>query len=302
MDKKKVIITGATGLVGQRLIPFVKAKGYEVYVLSRKPSQDPNFILWDLKNKTIEVEKLHNTYAVIHLAGAGIADERWTDARKEEIISSRVDSAGLILDKFKEIADLPKVFISASGIGYYGMDTGSVLVDESSPNTTDFISIVTQKWEQAVAQFTELGSRVVMLRTGIVLAKDGGALPKMAQPIKMFVGSPIASGSQYISWIHIDDLCRLYVEALEHESYQGPINAVADEALTNSEFTIEVAKVLKRPLWAPNVPEFVLKTIFGEMSSLLIGGNKVSNHKLHKLGFMCTFKKLSAALNNIYNN
>lgn len=301
MEHKKVIITGATGLIGHKLAQAVKASGYEVYIMSRKHLSQSNAIFWDPKKSLLDAEKLRDTYAVIHLAGSGIADGRWTDEVKKEVISSRVDTANLLFAKFKELGIAPKVFLSASGIGYYGADTGAQLLDENAPHSQDFISVVCQLWEKAALQFESIGARVVMLRTGVVLSAEGGALPRLSQTIKFFIGSPIASGKQYMSWLHIDDMCQMYVDALNNESYSGAYNAVADEPVTNEVFTKEVAKVLKKPVFMPNVPAFVLKIIFGEMSSLLIGGNNVSNRKLRAEGFKFRFPKLSEALKDFYS-
>lgn len=300
MERKKVVITGATGLIGHKLTAAIKAAGYEVYIMSRKHLPDSNAILWDLKKGFVETEKLKDTYAVIHLAGSGIADGRWTEEVKKEVISSRVDSANLLFTSFKNLGIAPQVFLSASGIGYYGADTGTQLLDENSPKTEDFISIVCQLWEDAAFQFTSIGSRVAILRTGVVLSSEGGALPRLSQTIKYFIGSPIASGKQYMSWLHIDDMCQMYVDALNNEAYNGVYNAVADEPVTNEVFTKEVAKVMKKPMFMPNVPAFVLKLIFGEMASLLIGGNKVSSKKLHDTGFKFKFPKLKEALSDFY--
>jgi uncharacterized protein len=301
IDTKKVIITGATGLIGKKLIPLIEAAGYDAFILSRKQTKDPRYILWDHHKGFIEEAKLQNTYAVLHLAGSGIADGRWTTERRKEIISSRVDTADLLYKTFKKLNIHPKVFISSSGTGHYGADSGSALMNESSPGTSDFISVVCQKWEQAANQFIDLNSRVVILRTGVVLSADGGALPKLSQTIRYGVGSAIASGSQYMSWIHIDDLCRLYVESLKNEQFIGIYNAVADETLTNSDFTRTIAKTLGKPLFMPNVPSFVLKLLFGEMASLLIGGNNVSNTKLKEVGFLCHYPKLHMALGHLFN-
>lgn len=301
IDTKKVIITGATGLIGKKLIPLIEAAGYDAFVLSRKQTNDPRYIQWDHHKGFIEEAKLLNTYAVLHLAGSGIADGRWTTDRQKEIVSSRVDTADLLYKTFSKLNIYPRVFISSSGTGYYGADSGSLLMDETAASTSDFISVVCQKWEHAANQFVNLGSRVVVLRTGVVLSSEGGALPKLSQTIRYGVGSAIASGSQYMSWIHMDDLCRLYVEALRNDAFTGTYNAVADETLTNSDFTKAIAKALKKPLFMPNVPAFALKMFFGEMASLLIGGNNVSNAKLKRTGFQCNYPQLSQALNQLFH-
>jgi uncharacterized protein len=298
-DTKKILITGATGLIGSKLVPLLKENGFEVLLLSRQKSNKPNYVFWDIPNGLIESEKLKDIYAVIHLAGSGIADGRWTEIRKKEIISSRVDSAKLLSDTFAKLNSWPQVYITASGVGYYGADSGSQLMTETDNCTNDFVSIVTQKWEAASEVFKQNSCRVVKLRIGIVLSELGGALPKLLLPIKLFVGSPIAPGSQYMSWIHINDLCNLFKECVANDNLEGIYNAVSSEPATNKTFTQKVAHQIKRPLFFPNIPQFVLKLLFGEMSSLLIGGNNVSNKKLLNTGFKFEFDNLETTFKNL---
>ncbi|HAP60898.1 MAG TPA: TIGR01777 family protein [Cytophagales bacterium] len=215
------------------------------------------------------------------------------------VLESRTQTAQLLYDSVAELEGKPPVFISASAIGYYGMDTGAEWGDETTPPADDFLSEVVIAWEKAADQFEGLGMRVAKIRIGIVLAAEGGALPKLAQPIKLGFGSPIGNGNQYMSWVHIQDVCRQFIWALEEESVKGSYNAVAPNPATNREITKAVAKRLKKPLWAPNVPGFALRLAFGEMAGILLGGNRVSCKTVQESGFAYHFSDLSEALQDL---
>lgn len=299
---QKVLITGGTGLIGKRLTTLLLKKGYEVAYLTRKKSNIPSVKVyeWDVKNNYIEAGALENTTYLIHLAGAGVADEKWTEERKKEIFSSRTDSIELIARKLKEQKITPKSFISASGSSYYGEDTGDIQHTEMSPPGKDFLSEVTIKWEKAADCVKQLGVRTVKLRTGIVLSNDGGAVPKMAQPAKFGFGAPLGSGSQWLSWIHIDDLCRLYIECMEKDSWEGAYNAVAFPPATNEDFTKQICKALDKPQWLPNVPSFALRLVFGEMANVVLGSNYVINQRIKdETDFKYEFPDLLEALKDV---
>ncbi|MEQ9439658.1 MAG: TIGR01777 family oxidoreductase [Cyclobacteriaceae bacterium] len=294
-----VLITGGTGLVGTRLTQLLQEKGYTVTHLSRSVSgnEPVKTFSWNIQEQTIDPEALFQTDYVIHLAGAGIAEKRWTDERKELIINSRTESTRLLQ---RSIASLEsptlKAFVSASAVGYYGIDTGDTWVDEESPSGDGFAAKVVQQWEAAVDEVSELALRVVKIRIGIVLSELGGALPKLTQPIKLGAGAPLGRGGQYMSWIHLDDLCRLFIFALEQESMRGVYNAVAPYPATNQELTKAAADVLNRPLFLPNIPAFVLKLLLGQMSEVVIGGNRVSHRKIEQAGFEFKHPTLRPAL------
>lgn len=299
---QKVLITGGTGLIGKRLTTLLLKKGYEVAYLTRKKSNIPSVKVyeWDVKNNYIEAGALENTTYLIHLAGAGVADEKWTKERKKEIFSSRTDSIELIARKLKELKITPKSFISASGSSYYGEDTGDIQHTEMSPPGKDFLSEVTIKWEKAADSVKQLGIRTVKLRTGIVLSNDGGAVPKMAQPAKFGFGAPLGSGKQWLSWIHIDDLCRLYIECMEKDSWEGAYNAVAFPPATNEDFTKQICKALDKPQWLPNVPSFALRFVFGEMANVVLGSNYVINQRIKdETDFKYEFPDLLEALKDV---
>jgi uncharacterized protein (TIGR01777 family) len=296
-----ILITGGTGLIGKHLTQLLLNKGYKVSLLSRKKESisDVKVHLWDIEKGLIDEDALKNIDYIIHLAGAGIADKRWTDKRKQEIIDSRVKPIQMLNQHLKAQSIKLKAFISASGIGFYGGDTGETRLDESSMAGDDFLATCTKIWEEEAAKFTQ-ADRVVSLRTGIVLSKKGGALPKLIQPIKLGVGSPLGSGKQWMSWIHIEDMCQLYLQAIEDHKMKGAFNAVAPAPVRNEEMTRIAADILRRPLWAPNVPAFLLKVLFGELSIAILGGNYIKNRRVsEELSFSYQFTTVKTALEDL---
>jgi uncharacterized protein (TIGR01777 family) len=300
---QKVLITGGTGLIGKRLTTLLLNKGYEVAYLTRKKINIPSVQVyeWDVKNNYIEAGALQGTDYLIHLAGANVAEGRWTEERKKEIFSSRTDSIKLIAKKLKELNLTPKSFVSASGSSYYGEDTGNIQHTESSPPGKDFLSEVTVQWEKAAQSITDLSVRTVILRTGVVLSLDGGAVPEMARPAKLGFGAPLGSGKQWISWIHIDDICRMYIESMENDSWNGVYNAVAFPPATNADFTKQLTKALKKPQWLPNVPSFALRLAFGEMANVVLGSNYIINQRIkEETDFKYEFPDLLQALKDVF--
>ncbi|MFP4088737.1 MAG: TIGR01777 family oxidoreductase [Cyclobacteriaceae bacterium] len=307
---KNVLITGGTGMIGQRLTQMLQDKGYEVAHLSRsRPDRSRSghsgpvkTYVWDIQKKEIEPEALQQADYVIHLAGAGVADKRWTESRKKIILKSRTESTRLLHDTLANLGENRlKAFISASAIGIYGSDTGSAEIHETSPKGDDFLADVTRQWEAVVDEIKRLNIRTAKLRIGVVLSMKGGALPRIVQPVKLGVGAPLGSGQQYVSWIHIDDLCRMIVYALEHEQMDDVYNAVAPGPVTNKELTQTAAHILHKPLFLPNVPGFAIKLAFGEMASIVLGGNRVSSRKVQENGFEFNFKNIQSALNDLLN-
>ncbi|MCF0061871.1 TIGR01777 family oxidoreductase [Dyadobacter chenwenxiniae] len=299
MKGKKVLITGGTGLIGKRLTQLLLEKDYQVAYLSRKKTSIPSVQVfeWNVDKGYIEDGALENTDYLIHLAGAGVADERWTEERKKLIISSRTETAKLIHKKLTEKHIRPAAFVSSSGSSYYGEDTGDIRNTESSPPNSDFLSQVTVVWEKAANDMAALGIRTVKLRTGIVLSNEGGAIPRMAAPAKLGFGAPLGSGKQWVSWIHIDDLCRMYIEAMENESWEGAYNAVAAQPVTNEELTKQICITLGKPQWLPNVPAFGLKLAFGEMASVVLGSSYLINERIAKeTNFQYYYEELDKAL------
>ncbi len=294
-----VLVTGGTGSIGQRLTQRLQQAGYQVSLLSRSPHTLPNVrvFAWNVDKGEIDSQAVTTADYIIHLAGAGIADERWTDARKQEILESRTRSAELITDVLKSSNHHVKAFVSASAIGYYGGDTDGRPLVETSPAGTDFLAQVTRAWERAADGVAALGIRTVKLRTGVVFTMAGGALPKLVQPIRLGAGVALGSGQQYISWIHIDDLCQMFMQALTDTRWRGAYNAVAPTAVTNADLTKQIASVLDKPLFLPNVPAFALKLLFGELAITVLGSTLVLNKRIQdETDFTYRFANLRYAL------
>ncbi|SDP02003.1 hypothetical protein SAMN05428975_0037 [Mucilaginibacter sp. OK268] len=298
---KNILITGASGSVGRRLTGLLLDKGYQVSALSRTPGHNPavKTFIWDVNRGIIDEHCIEGIDTIIHLAGAGIAEKRWTDARKKELIDSRTKSIDLIYDLLKTREHQVSSVISAAAIGYYS-DRGDELMTEDSTPNTDFMAHCCIEWENAVDEGQKLGLRIVKFRTGVVLDKDGGALPTLAKPIKLYIGSPIGNGRQWIPWIHWQDVVDMYVYGIENTAVTGVYNMVAPNPATNAQLTQAVAKQLNKPLWAPNVPAFVLKLMLGEMSTIVLGSTKVSAQKIQDAGFRFKFTEVSTALKEIY--
>lgn len=296
-----ILITGGSGLLGKKLTIALLKKGCSVSHLSRKTGTDPDVktFLWDVKKGTIDANCIRGVDIIVHLAGAGIADKKWTDERKKEIINSRTKSIGLIYDLLRSKPHKVKSVISASGVGYYG-DSGNTLMTESSPPAKGFLGDCCLQWEQAVDEGLKLNLRVVKFRTGVVLATEAGALPKMAAPIKYGFGAPLDTGKQWIPWIHIQDALDMYLLGIENENINGVYNMVAPFPVTNEELTRAIAKQLHKPLWMPNIPDFALKLLFGEMSIVVIGSNKVSPAKIEKTGYHFSYLTVAEALKDLY--
>jgi uncharacterized protein (TIGR01777 family) len=296
-----ILITGGSGGLGKKLSKHLLGKGYQVSVLSRAPGKDKDIktFLWDVNKGAIDEHCIDGVDTIIHLAGAGIADKRWTDERKKEIVESRTKSIALIYNLLKGRANKVASVISASGIGYYS-DRGDELLTETSSPTHDFISQCCVDWEAAVDEGEKLGLRVLKLRTGVVLDKDAGALPMLALPVKLFVGSAIGSGKQWIPWIHWQDVIDMYLFGIENKELKGVYNMVAPNPVTNAQMIKAVAIQLHQPLWAPRVPAFLLKLLLGEMSTLVLGSTKVSAQKMEDAGFRFKYAEVAGALNDIY--
>lgn len=300
---KSILLTGGSGLLGRHLTKALLTKGYIVSHLSRKAGNNPQVktFVWDINKGIIDEHCIDGVDTIVHLAGSGIAEKRWTDARKKDLIDSRVKSIELVYDLLKHRQHQVTSVVSASGIGYYS-NRGDELTHETSTPTSDFISQCCVVWEAAVDEGEKLGLRILKFRTGVVLDKDGGALPAFAKPIKLFVGSPIGSGKQWIPWIHWEDVVGMYLLGIENKSLSGVYNMVAPNPVTNKQLTQAVAKQLHKPLWTPNVPGFVLKLLLGEMSSIVLGSTKVSAQKIEEAGFKFKFADIDAALSEIYGS
>ena len=298
-----VMITGGTGLIGMALTSLAISRGYKVIILSRKAhpaKENVSFAIWDLKKSYIDPNAIREADHIIHLAGAGVADKRWTKKRKEEIRNSRVDSGKLIVKALSETPNKVKTVVSASGIGCYGPDkTGKRPFVESDPSAGDFLGTTCNMWEDSIKPISDLGKRLVILRTGIVLSNDGGAFREFLKPFKGGVAAILGTGNQVISWIHIEDLCRLYLAAIEMPQINGIYNATAPETITNKQLMLKIGKVRGRPYIPIHVPEFALRIILGEMSIEVLKSATVDGTKVRQAGFNFTYPTVEAALNDL---
>ena len=286
--KGRVLITGSGGMTGKALTKALIDDSWEVVHLHRgkRVAGHKNLSYsWDSGNGYIDPAAFSGVTHIIHLAGAGIADKRWGTRRKRELVSSRVDTAKLIFDTaMREIAEI-KCFISASATGYYGNDTGSRILTEDSPAGTDFLAMTCVKWEEAADLFRKSGIRTVKIRTGIVISDSGGFMSRMMPLFRVRKALWFGSGSQYFPWIHIDDLCNIYLRALDDDSIEGAFNAVAPKQVTQKEFIITMAGIKGKPVVRAGIPSFFVRFALGEMSSMLLTGNRVAATALEAAGF-----------------
>lgn len=299
-----VLITGGTGIVGKQLSMILLNQGFEVSILSRSGNQDTfpgvNTCYWDPDRKEVDHKLIRKCEYIIHLAGANIGDKRWTRNRKQQIIRSRIESADLILQSIIGRDHKLKAYISASAIGYYGSVTTDMVFNEEDDSAEDFLGSTCKLWEQSADGFTDLGIRVVKVRTGVVFSDEGGVLPKLRIPVKATLGSAIGSGKQYIPWIHIEDLCNIYLRAIQDEDMQGAYNAVAPEHITNIELVRKFSETLGKPFWFPGIPSWIFRLAFGEMSVMLLNGSRISSDKIVRSGYRFQFPNTETALKDLY--
>lgn len=302
---KTVLVAGASGLVGTALIDVLKKNTYHVRVLSTSRSTDAEkkIFHWNPQQGAIDLQALEGVEVVINLSGAGLFDHRWTEAYKKKIMDSRTQSTSLLVDAVSKVQPPLALFLNASATGFYGADTGDAWMEEESPAGHDFLARVVKEWEQSLLQHTELKARKVCLRFGIVLSDQGGALTQLALPVRYGVGAPLGPGNQYISWIHMQDLCRMILFCMQQETIAGVYNAVAPEPVTNEQMVKGIAARLHKSLWAPHVPAWALRLILGsEKASMLLGGNRVRNTKISRAGFSFTYQTLAEALHGFFSS
>lgn len=298
----RVAILGGTGFIGRALIQYLKQKGDRLILLSRHPEhhrQDPFFtgctwIPWPPEEKRLS--QLEQVDVVVNLAGETL-NQRWTKRAKEKILKSRVETTRQLVNLFKSGAMEAPVLINASAIGYYGTSDQQVFTEQDPPGD-DFLARVTQRWEEEADQAQTLGLRVVKIRLGVVLGREGGALPRMVLPYRLFMGGTLGSGSQWVSWIHLEDVLRAIRFAAENSALEGAVNLTAPHPVQMKVFGQTIANVLHRPHWLP-VPAFPLRVVLGEMSDLLLKGQQVKPVKLVQAGFRYKFEHLEEALRDL---
>ena len=288
----RVLITGGTGFIGQALVKALKDRGDEVVILSRTPAANPD-VVTALEQVQLPVD------AVVNLAGAGIVDKRWTAERKQLLRNSRIETTAKLLQWMAQQSQRPSVLVSGSAIGYYGSQQSQSLDEEAQP-VDGFTHQLCADWEAEASKATELGVRVCLIRTGVVLGAGGGALQKMLPPFRFGLGGPIASGQQWMSWIHLEDEVRAILWLLDNPTLQGAFNLTAPEPVTNAEFSATLGKVLRRPAFFP-LPGLVLKLMLGEASELLLQGQRVVPAQLQASGFEFRYPALQPALKQLLN-
>ena len=290
----KIAVTGASGLIGTALVPHLRAAGHEVVRLVRRAASAPDEVSWDPAAGTIDVAGLQGVGAFITLAGAGVGDHRWTEDYKREILNSRIDSTHTIVHAIRQMDVKPSVLVAGSAIGWYG-DTGDRAVDESDPAGTGFLADVVRAWEAAADPVEELGVRVVHARTGLVVAKEGGAWANLFPIFKLGLGGKLGSGRQWWSWISLRDEVRALQFCMDTESLRGPANLTAPNPATNAEVTAAMGRVLGRPTLLP-APAFALKAVLGEFSSEVLGSARVVPSVLENAGFIWEDPTIESAI------
>jgi uncharacterized protein len=298
----KILVTGAAGLVGSALVPYLTSKGHEVARLVRsQPKPGTTEIEWNPERGVTDPARLEGFDAVVHLAGEPISAERWTDEKKRRIRESRVRGTRVLAEALAQLAQPPRTLVSASAVGFYG-SRGDEVLNEQSASGDDFLAEVCREWELATRPAAERGIRVATLRFGVILSREGGALAKMLTPFKLGVGGRVGSGRQYISWITMDDTVGAIYHALTNEEVHGPVNVVAPHPVTNQEFTKTLGKVLSRPTLLP-APVFALRLIFGEMAdALLLSSMRVEPQRLKETGYTFQHPELESALRQVLNS
>jgi uncharacterized protein len=300
-----VIITGGTGLIGTALSHYLVSQGMEVIILTRDPtahrSTSPGigYAAWNITEQSINEEAFRKAKYIIHLAGAGVADKAWTERRKKEIVESRTKSSALLVKALENIPNDIVSVVSASAIGWYKPRPGAPAV-ETDPPDTGFLGEACRLWENSIKPVTGLGKRLVILRTGIVLSKEGGAFPAFSKPVRYGIAGILGNGKQMISWIHIDDLCRLYMESMLRPTWQGIFNAVAPHPVNNRTFTMALAKKMKGSFFLPiPVPGWILRLMLGSRREEVLKSSNISAQKLTEQGFQFIYPRIDAAFQDL---
>ena len=300
-----ICITGGSGMIGKAIAAHLTAKGHKIIVLTRTlPASNKNlsdntiYKIWNIEKNYIDPEAISNTDAIIHLAGASVAEKRWTKKRKEEILNSRTESGKLLIHALQSNPHKVKTIITASAIGWYGPDKGKVFT-EDMPAHKDFLGDTCQQWEKSLHPVIDMGIRLVTVRIGIVLSNEGGALAEFKKPVHFGIAPILGSGKQIISWIHIDDLCRIFEKSLTDTNMQGIYNATAPQPVSNKDFMLTLAKSLRKFFIPIHVPAFALKIALGEMSIEVLKSCTVSSGKIQQTGFEFMYPSIEAAFKHL---
>jgi hypothetical protein len=298
---KNILLTGGTGFIGKYLTDVLISNGCSVSILSRserKNTDSVTYYKWDLEKNYIDENAILKADYIIHLAGEGIVEKRWTEKRKKEIIESRIQPIELIYSVLQKHNKSLDAFVSASAVGIYGAVTNDQICTENTPPENDFLGTTCQQWEAAADTIASLGIRTVKIRTGIVLGRNEGFLKKLNPSFKMGFGTVIGSGKQYLPWIHIEDLSQIYLKAIIDSEMSGPYNAAVTDDTTNKSLSKTLARLYGYKIWLPKIPSFVLRIAMGEMSLAILEGRRVSSEKIEKAGFKFEYKNLKEALSN----
>ncbi len=296
---KTVLIAGGSGFIGSRLVAMLQERGYAVRVLTRSPRAEHHFA-WDPMAGRISDEAVRGAAVVINLAGAGIADKRWTPARKALIVDSRVQSTHTLREAFQRLNHQPEVYVAASAIGYYGNSGECWMREGDPPADQSFLSTSTAAWEQATETVSALGIRTAVLRIGIVLEQSGGALREIIRPLRFGIGAYFGDGQAWYSWIHRDDVCRMVLWAMEHPQAEGIYNAVAPHPVRNRDLVRATARAMGRRALLVPAPSFALRLLLGEMASVVLHSTRVSAEKILQAGFSFQYPHVEAALQQIF--
>lgn len=297
-EVKNILIAGGSGLIGKRIAALLESKSFNVYHLTRNPDLKGNYFFWDPEKKQIDKNAIENADVIVNLAGTSLANQRWTAMRKRQIVNSRMFSTNFLFESLQSIPNHVKLVINASAIGIYG-NSGVLFMNENSPVANDFLGKTCQRWEQASHQFEKINIRTVIFRMGQVLSEEGGMLPELIKSLRYGIMPVFASGNQYQSWIHIDDVCKMISKAIVDDSISGVYNAVAPGPLSNRNFMLLLTQILDKKYFEIRIPAIFMKLMLGEMSIVVINGTRASCKKIEAAGFVFKYPQADMALRNL---
>ena len=297
---ENILIAGGSGYVGRALTKKLQDKGYTVSWLTRKIDPQINITqyLWNWEQNSIDLVAIEKAELIINLAGANVNGRRWTKEWKKEIYDSRICATKFLFEIISKYPNKIKTYISASATGFYGRTTSEKIYTETDSSANDFLAKTCYDWEQLSNKFTVLGIRTLTVRTGIVLSRDSKAFKKMALPIRLGLGAAIGNGNQFFPWIHLDDLCRIYLKLISDNNLHGTFNAVAPQYLTNQELMKAIAQRYNKSIWLPNIPSLIVKLIFGEIADSILNGSRISSEKIINCNFKFKYLNINACINS----